>query len=322
MKSLYLKSLTILLAKSPLLAVAVWLACSTSGWAAPALDNNSVSQFYGDDINSAAVYSNLATDNPAVPYPYTSPCPWVTNGLANAGYTNANGWNFTWADSSNDAEMMPDLSYSIYQPWVVQMPVYTDPYGKKWGGSFSGDPSGTKYEAGGGELVASFNPTGSIEDPLNAANLPAGASVHWIQAYYGTNYGVQDGSSSGNLDGASGNPALGSGKPFYDQNSAAGQAPDGSYYFADVPGNTEGEYEMNPVADIQFQVFLAVDVPGNGLMIGGNTITDNVTIYGGYWWGFQYNAVDATPEPAAFCLLASGAIGLCAYAWRRRTRAS
>ena len=143
MKSLYLKSLTILLAKSPLLAVAVWLACATSGWAAPALDNNSVSQFYGDDINSAAVYSNLATDNPAVPYPYTSPCPWVTNGLANAGYTNANGWNFTWADSSNDAEMMPDLSYSIYQPWVVQMPVYTDPYGEKWGGSFSGDPSGT-----------------------------------------------------------------------------------------------------------------------------------------------------------------------------------
>ena len=72
--------------------------------------------------------------------------------------------------------MMPDLSYSIYQPWVVQMPVYTDPYGKTWGGSFSDDPSGTKYEAGGGELVASFNPTGSIEDPLNAANLPAGAT--------------------------------------------------------------------------------------------------------------------------------------------------
>ena len=94
------------------------------------------------------------------------------------------------------------------------------------------------------------------------------------------------------------------GKPFYDQILAAGQK-NGVYYFADIPGNTEAEYETNPVADVEFQVFPAVDVPGNGLMIGGNTITDNVTIYGGDRWGFQYNAVDATPEPAAFCLLAS-----------------
>ena len=84
------------------------------------------------------------------------------------------------------------------------------------------------------------------------------------------------------------------------ENSAAGQN-GGVYYFDDQPGLTEAEYEKNPVGDFQFQVFLAVDVPGNGLKIGDNTITDNVTIYGGYWWGYQYSAVN-TPEPATIVI--------------------
>jgi hypothetical protein len=306
-------------AKGLLLAVALWLGCATPGWAV-VLSTQTVSQFFGDDINSSTLYGTGAT-NPAVPQAYTSQCPWVNFGLSNAGYTNANGWNFTWAGAATDANMMGDLSYTLYTPWVVQVPVYNDPNGGSWGGSFPPDPSGTKYEAGGAEIILSFNPKNNANDPLNAANLPAGATVHWIQAYAGTAYGATDGNASGNLDGASGNPALGTGKPFYDQNSAAG-VNNGVYYFADTPGNTEAEYETNPVADVQFQVFLAVDVPGNGLMIGGNTITDNVTIYGGYWWGFQYNAIDAVPEPCALFLFGSGAIGLCAYAWRQRTKAT
>ena len=193
-----------------LLAVAMSLAWATPGWGAVVLSTQSVSQVYGDDVNTSTLYGTAHT-NPAVPQYYDQTCSWVVSGLGSAGFTNASGWNFNWAGTAIDDNMKGDLSYTTYKPWVVQVPTYNDPNGGAWGGSFPPDASGTKYEAGGAQPILSFNPTGNANDPLKAGNLPAGATVHWIQAYVGTAWGETVGSGSGNLDGSS------AGKPFYDR---------------------------------------------------------------------------------------------------------
>ncbi len=183
----------------------------------------------------------------------------------------------------------PTLAVVRYDPWVVSQPTYTDPNGGVWGGALTND------EAGGANIELKFDPTGSIEDPLHGQNF------HWIQALianYRRNTGTS--TSTGRLDGYS------AGMPFYDQNSAAG-IKDGVGYFADIPGVNEAEYEGNLVGDVQFQVFLALD---NG---AGGGFDHNVTIYGGYWWGYQYTAVDVPEPPMAFA-------GVLALVWCVRTR--
>ena len=152
-------------------------------------------------------------------------------------------------------------------------------------------------EQGGADIYLSFNPTAG--DPLQ------GKTIHWIQvvdSFYGPNAGGVNGI---HLDW----PGSGS-SPFYDVFGGDAE----QNYFHDAPrcpesGTNGVEYEFNPVADVTFQVFLATDN-----VVGGTT---NVTIYGGEWWGYQYDAYDV-PEPSALALLAFGAVSLLAYGWQRK----
>jgi hypothetical protein len=105
-------------------------------------------------------------------------------------------------------------------------------------------------------------------------------------------------------------PGGGGASPFYDSFSAAGQT-----YFADIPGAKEEEYELNPVADVQFQVFLSKD---NGPAAGG--INHDVTIYGGKWWGYQYTAMNV-PEggtPLGWLLTTGLTLGVLVLSARRQ----
>ncbi len=242
----------------------------------PPLGYNPVSKVIGDDNMTSTLYGP-ATDR-------TSNCIWVDTGLSKAGFTAANGWNFTYASAADDAKVLADLKIDTYKAWVVNQPTFTDPGGTTYGGNFVND------EAGGAEFKLSFTPT--VGDPLK------GKTIHWIQgvdsAYRGGAYDIH-------LD-APASPTT----PFYDQFSAAGQS-----YFYDNPGANEAEYEGNPVADAQFQVYLAVDNGKNGL------INHDVTIYAGKWWGYRLTASEV-PEPSEYGAMAC--FGLLAFAAYRRAK--
>lgn len=186
----------------------------------------------------------------------------AADAVFNASAFSGANWNYTWATAAQDALVLKDITVTTYNAWVVNQPTYTDPAGTVWGGRFN------NAEAGGGELVLNFNPKGL--DPLK------GKTVDWIQNVYSSYYG---GVLNPHLDA----PATAT-SPFYNTFSAAGQT-----YFADIPGAPEREYENNPVANVRFTVFLATDN-----VVGG---VNNVTIYGGEYWGYQYTATDLAPVP-------------------------
>lgn len=178
-----------------------------------------------------------------------------------------------------------------YYPWVVNQPTYrrtfTNPDGTQttqtWGGNLNG-------EAGGAYIQLSYTPQGN--DPTN---------IRWIQGIDSSYYG---GAFNVHLD----NPDDRS-SPFYDSGT---QDIAGPTYFVDIPGALENEYEGNPVAQVDFQAFLAQD---NG---AGNGFAHNVTIYGGIWWDYTYTAVDV-PEPSSFLLAGPLLLGLIG---RKKLRAS
>ena len=253
------------------------LLAPSAPYAGPALDPTTAVSRVFGDDNNTSTLY-------APPFNMTTTCPWVVNGLNQNGFNATNGWNIIWAGAADDQRVLDDVSVTFYQAWVVNQPLYTDPNGKKWAGSI------TNEEAGGASLQLAFNPTDG--NPLK------GKTVHWIQAY---NESFGGGPSSSFLD-APQNPTT----PFYDVFSSAGQT-----YFRDDPGDKEQERETTPVSDVQFQVFLAFDSGAGG------GFTDNVTIYGGKWWGYQYTASDVVPEPS---VLAVGCLGLAGWVVRRAAR--
>jgi hypothetical protein len=219
---------------------------------------------FGDDVHSSTLY----TDGSGNPVQVTS-CPWIMPALQGAGFTN-NNWNFSFAGAAASQFFFNDITVVKYEAQVGTPGKFTDPAGTVWGGYY------TNQEAGGAYFQLKYTPQAG--DPQN---------VHWIQAVNSTYGWGTPAQNSVHLDWD------GSATPFYDNFSAAG-----SNYFFDVPFAKEFEYEGHPVADVQFQVFLAVDN-----IVGG---TNNVTMYGGEWWGYQYDAVEIVPEPTIGALIMFG----------------
>jgi hypothetical protein len=189
-------------------------------------------------------------------------------------FSNANpGWKYSWAAQADMAKVEQGITILNYDAWVVSMPAVTAGDGSIRPSRFPGPD-----DVGGAVFNLKYTPVPGAH---------AFTDLHWIQAYYGSEYG---GASYTALD----NP-FANGTPFYDDGGAAGQLAGGGGWFLDRPYNTEGEYEQNPVASFQFQVVLA----------DYTAATKSVTLYGGEWWGFQYFATDV-PEPSVFALIALG----------------
>jgi hypothetical protein len=250
---------------------------------------------------------NTATLNPSPIIPVgggtaVPQCPWINTGLAQAGFVASNGWNFTWAPSA--AFVQPDLTINQYFAWVVNEPKVIQPNGgTNW--QSKPNPPFQNRDAGGAVFGLTYNPQAG--DPTN---------VFFIQAYIESFNGGQ---IATNLD----NPTAGS--PFYNVGGAAGLGTTNNAnasWFLDMPYDSEantnipnrgpGEESLTNSV-VQFQVVLAVDV-----MSG---TTNNVTLYGGDWWGYQYSNTDI-PEPSTVVLAASGlgALALVRTIRRRRRR--
>jgi hypothetical protein len=256
----------------------MWLLVATPCHAQVALNPaSSFTQLSGDDFNTSTLYMNANGTPQQMTY-----CPWVIPSLTGAGFTGNTGWNFTWATAAQDQQVLNDLTVVSYYAWAVNAPVYTDPNGQAWGGQ----PNG---EAGGAYLQLAFNP--GATDPVR------GQTITWIQAVDSGYYG---GALNVHLDNPNNRAS-----PFYITPSYSA----GQNYFVDIPGTPENEYEGSPVGDFQAQVFLAVDSGAGG------GFTDNVTIYGGEWWGYQYTAVD-TPEPGVASMFGLG-LGSLLFGYRR-----
>jgi hypothetical protein len=314
----------------------------------------------GDDQNSASVnpYPAIAVSTIASNPP--GQCTWINTGLANFSAANpangtgnsGQGWTFTWAGVAQEAQVEAGIGMTDYYPWVVNKPAAYVPNGATFSSASpaAGGLSQNPYPAANfnGEIGgAVFNLQYSPQPGAPTFTIDATHQLDWIQAYTGTLYGNAFGPILDNGGFAAGNaggfPATPGGaaqpygtqnsfSPFYDYAGAAGTwgaAANSGAWFLDRPqvpefNNMTGmEYENNPIVSSQFQVVLAYDTK---TVVAGVT-QNNVTLYGGLWWGFNYTAQDRTnpgvPEPSTYVLLAFGGIGL--FFFRRmsgRQRAS
>jgi hypothetical protein len=245
-----------------------------AGFTAPAAAQT-VTAWGQDDWNTSTL----------VPSPVTAvySCPWVDTGLANAGFTPANGWNFVYAGQANAAFVQPDLTITRYDPWVVNSPNVVGLDG------VTRNRGVVNQDAGGAVFQLKYTPHGT--DPVN---------IHFIQAY---SESLNGGAFSSHLDNG------GSTSPFYDALGVSGlhTLAGNASWFQDTPYDSEMEIE-DYHTDVQFQVFICTDAVAAGV--------HTVTLYGGDWWGYQYSTTDV-PAPASLALLSAGGL----LASRRRRRA-
>jgi len=240
-------------------------------------------------------------------------CPWINSGLANSGFTAANGWVFTWA---NDISFLqPALTINTYTPWVVNNNAGTN--NMIGGDGVNYNRNVNNQDAGGADFQLTYTPTGSA--PTN--------NLHWIQAYQESFNGGAYSVSLDNFGGVGGSSFKGTNaSPFYDGfqtngvrgASGIGTLTNNGSWFLDIPYDFEaftnfsnagaGEESLTNTS-VQFQVVLSSDT-----IIGG---TNFVTIYGGDWWGYTYSNFDAVPEPSLL-----GLVAVAGAAWILRRRRS
>ncbi len=252
-----------------------------------------------DDWNQA----NL-NPSPSIPVSTIGQCPWINTGLDNFEATHA-GWSHVWASQAEQQKVEAGLAINDYFAWVVKEPVnlYTS-NGQFW---TTPDPplvgNNNVHDVGGAVMNLTYNP----------ANAAPGAHVfndlHWVQGLYAY-YDIYGAYTPGNFQTRLDNP-FNPNSPFYDKlgnapGGAAGKLDGGGGWFLDTPFKIEDDSlpeppDHNPVADVQFQVVLADYDSTNKI----------VTLYGGVWWGYQYNAFDTpVPEPATLGLLILAPVGL------------
>jgi hypothetical protein len=251
--------------------------------ASAALIPTTVEQWGVDDYNTSTLNPSPAIAVSSIASVPPGQCVWINTGMDTFVASHA-GWSYSWAGATEEAKVEAGITIQDYYAWVVKIPAVTDGGGNNYPGN------NTLQDVGGAVLKLQYTPPDGAHDFT-----AAGHELHWVQglrAHYDT---YAAGEYQVRLDGVGATP-------FYDTLGAAGTLPGGGGYFLDRPFNTESEpLEKNPVADVQFQVVLA----------DYNTATKAVTLYGGEWWGYTYNAVDAlVPEPATLMMLAFGGIGL------------
>ena len=216
---------------------------------------------------------NTVTLTPS-PFITVYSCPWVDNGLKNAGFTSNNNWKFSYDTSGKAAAIAADLSVDKYYAWAVDSPDVTAPDGTVYNRNVKGE------DAGGNVFQVSYKPKAG--DPTN---------IHFVQAYHQS---LNGGAYTDTLDN------LGASTPWYDTKGASGigtLANSGSWML-DIPFDRENEIE-DYHTDVQFQAFIATDNLVNGV--------HNVTLYAGIWWGYQYSTSDV-PTPGSLALLSSAGL--------------
>lgn len=235
-----------------------------------------------------------------VPYPAT----FVSGGaiastaleaaLATSAF-NGSTWNFNFADPTTIPAS--SLTVNTYTAWVVTNDPTDDPGGTSQTQEVMGQ------DAGGANFAMTYTPRANSTDP-------AAGSIHFLQLYRES---INGGADTYAIDNA------GADVPWYDELGISDIGAASSWLF-DIPYTCEagltsnddctgGVDEAQTSANVEFWSYVAVDTMNAGV--------NDVVLYGGENWGYDYTAVDNfVAEPTSLVMLATG--GLLLGTIRRR----
>ena len=282
-------------------------------------------KFGWDDTNFAVLnpwYVGTSAEDPSGPGSVlTSSWPGQASGHGldkNGNLIDEMKWTFIFAQDST-VIYKDDFRSIVYTPWVVEDPGVKIP-GGKYTNPDHGDVGGVDF---------SFVYTPKVGD-IGFGDLK---DVHFLQVVrtitvYGNDLGGPvRAETSYFVDNLGSNST-----PFADQVGANSQLPNGGgvknkngtvgKFFFDVPDRCEpypyGYGDPDCMKD-QDPSLLFIDWEAQTFVAVGNpTAANDVTLYGGLWWGFSYvNADVPAPEPSSLLLLGSGVLGLSGFLRKR-----